>query len=260
MATSSIRKGSGWVSVGRVGLAAVFAVWALALAAPGPAAAAGALVQQARLTTPGGIKGDTLGWSVAMSGDGSIVVAGAPKAPTASQARCTCSPVRLPAGRLVGQVAKLTTSDDRDRLGVRPVAISRDGSTILSASNGKMYVYTRPAGGWATATETAQLTSTDGLILGVPAVSADGSTIAIGASGANFDGTPGNPNHGAVYVYVRPPGGWRSATQTARLSSTNAFTGSALACPSRSPTMARRSRPGCWARSSTRPGSGRRAW
>ena len=89
---------------------------------------------------------------------------------------------------------------------------------------------TRPPGGWQDATQTAKLTASDGApgdILGngvaesqgenAVAVSAGGNTIAAGAPTFCFACAPG-----AVYVFTRPPGGWRDETQAAKLTASDA--------------------------------------
>jgi len=131
------------------------------------------------------------------------------------------------------QQAKLTASDGAayDGLGgpgseyaAGAVAVSADGSTVVAGAlyanvggesqQGAAYVFVRPAGGWATATETAKLTASDGAFAGhfgaAVAVSADGSVVVVGA-----------PGQGAAYVFVRPAGGWATATETAKLSASD---------------------------------------
>ncbi len=120
----------------------------------------------------------------------------------------------------VASAAVLTASDvtGSDALG-SSVAISADGRTIAAGSprhsvagqsnRGAVYVFSEPAGGWADATQTAELTADDGAggdELGFAvAMSADGRTIA-GASGKG------------AYVFAEPAAGWADATQTAELS------------------------------------------
>lgn len=126
--------------------------------------------------------------------------------------------------------AKLTAADGAqdDELG-NAVAASADGSTVVAAAwattvsgkvgQGALYVFERPAGGWANATQAAKLTASDGAAqdtLGYSvAVSSDGSTVVAGAifatEVANVNGT------GAVYVFARPAGGWKDAAETAKL-------------------------------------------
>ena len=123
------------------------------------------------------------------------------------------------------QTAELTASDgaDSDSLGTS-VAIS--GSTIAAGapshqvgnnmSQGAVYVFTEPASGWQNATQTAELTTSDGAdndSLGT-SVAISGSTIAAGAPGYSLGD---NDGEGGVYVFAEPASGWHNATQTAEL-------------------------------------------
>jgi hypothetical protein len=123
------------------------------------------------------------------------------------------------------ETAELTASDGRtgDGLGF-PVAI--DGDTIVAGSashkvgpnseQGTVYVFVKPASGWASGHETAELTASDGGVgdrLG-SAVGISGDTIAAGARG--FNGS-----RGAVYVFTRPPAGWTSEHEAAELTASN---------------------------------------
>ena len=155
--------------------------------------------ETAKLTASDGQFGDSLGTSVAISGDGSMIVGGAPFATVGSNAVQGAAYVFVkPAGgwSTGTEQAKLTSSDgdSGDVLGMA-VAISEDGSTVGagapgatvngSSSAGAAYVFTKPGGGWSTATEAAKLTASDGLdgdFLGNSvALSANGSTLIAGA-------------------------------------------------------------------------------
>jgi hypothetical protein len=87
---------------------------------------------------------------------------------------------------------------------------------------GKLYVYTKPAGGWVNSSETAQLSASDPSnpdYLG-GSVATDGQTIVAGEPDNSGEGTPGP---GAIYVFSKPEGGvWKSALQTAKLTGTGA--------------------------------------
>ena len=123
------------------------------------------------------------------------------------------------------QTAELIASDRAagDNLGAS-VAVS--GNTIVAGSpfhnsgQGAVYVFTEPNGGWSTATQTAELTASDGTAndnLGW-SVGVSGDTIVAGA--IQYDG--GQPGQGAVYVFAEPGGGWTNATQTAELTASDA--------------------------------------
>jgi hypothetical protein len=121
------------------------------------------------------------------------------------------------------QTARLTPSDGKDASMGLSVSIS--GNTVVAGApytgiggegNGA-YVFVKRRNGWKNSTETAKLTASHGtgLDLGY-SVSISGGTIALGARRRSND-------NGAVYVYVKPGQGWRSMTETARLTVPSKF-------------------------------------
>ena len=125
------------------------------------------------------------------------------------------------------QTAELTPSDG----GGPFFAAAVSGGTIVAGglgttvgsnnAQGAAYVYVRPVGGWVSMTESARLTASDGAagdVLGT-AVAINGGTIVAGAPGATMNGRLAA---GASYVFVRPTGGWRTMTQTAKLTASDA--------------------------------------
>jgi hypothetical protein len=123
------------------------------------------------------------------------------------------------------QEAKLTPLDANSYIGA--VAIS--GDTVVAGSEysypqvASAFVFIKPPTGWAAMTESVKLTTSDGgqegNILGVyqgtsVAMSASGDTILLGAPGPG--GAPG-----AVYVFVKPAGGWVPMTETAKLTASD---------------------------------------
>ncbi len=190
------------------------------------------LVQQAELTASDGAAGDWLGWSVGVSGDGSTVVAGAPGATVGGNSGQGAVYVFTEPGSgwaSETQVAKLTASDGAadDELGWS-VGVSGDGSTVVAGApgatvggnsgQGAVYVFTEPGSGWASETQVAKLTASDGAAddeLGWSVgMSVDGSTVVAGADGATV---AGNAGEGAAYVFTKPPSGWASETEQAKL-------------------------------------------
>jgi hypothetical protein len=177
--------------------------------------------QTAELTATAGAT--ALGGSVAVSGD--TIVAGAPELTVGSNAlQGALFVFVMPASGWVNatQTAELTASDGGadDLLGY---SVAASGDTIVAGApftpantrRGLVYVFTMPAGGWANATQTAELTASDGVAgdqLGY-SVAADGDTIIAGA--------PYHQTLGAAYVYTEPASGWADATQTAELADTN---------------------------------------
>jgi hypothetical protein len=190
-------------------------------------AASGPWKQLAKLTEANGIGYDEVGWSVAISKDGNTVAVGA-----AGWCRkhgfegCGQGAVfvfvKPPSGWAdMTETAQLSASDGQpgEYLG-ESVAISDDGSTIVAGAplwpangngNGAVYVFVRPQGGWNNATQTAELTSTDGPIVNLgQSVAFSGNTVVAG--GESFNG-----DQGAAYVFVEPASGWMDITETARL-------------------------------------------
>jgi hypothetical protein len=135
------------------------------------------------------------------------------------------------------ETATLLPSDP-EQAGGFGVSVGAYGPTVIvgalgAGTNraGAAYVYQEPPGGWVDATETAQLTASDGQswynftpVAVSGSVGGDGSEVAVGASGY---GPQGHPT-GAVYVFQEPAGGWRNMTQTARLTNGAEKEGDAL--------------------------------
>jgi hypothetical protein len=125
------------------------------------------------------------------------------------------------------QLAKLTASDaaSLDTLGLG-LSISGDtlvaGARFKNSSQGAAYVFVKPPGGWTNMTQSAKLTASDGAASDLfgSAVSISGETIAVGAG--SDDGLAG-ANQGAVYKFLRPPGGWVGAlTENEKLTASDA--------------------------------------
>jgi trimeric autotransporter adhesin len=125
--------------------------------------------------------------------------------------------------------AKLTASD---QIGGEDLggAIAISGNTIVAgadaatingkAGQGELYVFTKAASGWQNATETAELTASDGVAgdgLGT-SVAISGSTIVAGSPYAAIGGLQAR---GAVYVFTEGASGWSSETQTAELTASD---------------------------------------
>jgi len=122
-------------------------------------------------------------------------------------------------------LAKLTASDGQanNELGY---SVSISGDTIVVGApyatvsghdaQGAVYVFERPASGWADMTQTAKLTASDGQVNAFfgSSVSISGDTVLVGADGANI-GT--KMSQGAAYVFVKPAKGWADMTQATKL-------------------------------------------
>jgi parallel beta-helix repeat protein len=119
----------------------------------------------------------------------------------------------------VQQAAKLTASDlaANDYFG-GSIATSGDVVVVGTSRNTctrAVYVFAKPAGGWSNATQTAKLTPSG--VAPCPyfgAVAISGDTIAVG-------GGAEDAYRGAVFVFVKPPGGWVDMTQTAKLTASD---------------------------------------
>jgi hypothetical protein len=168
--------------------------------------------QTAELTPSNSGSSGPVGGSVAMSGD--TIVASSSQAVDVFQ---------MPAGGWADMTptAELTASTGTAEGGFdRSVSIS--GNTVVVGGSGGpnqsggVYVFVRPAGGWANMTQTAVLTEAKGSALDELgySVAISGDTIAAGGS---YDETVGSPKPGAVYVFVKPAGGWVNMSQTAKL-------------------------------------------
>ena len=127
--------------------------------------------------------------------------------------------------RVWSQVARLTSSDGGGAFG-NSVAVDGDtvvvGDTGDSNDTGAAYVFTKPGAGWATATETAKLTASDGAggdEFGY-AVAVEGDTVVVSAYGDD-DGGPGS---GSAYVFTKPATGWTSASTAAKLTASDGAT------------------------------------
>ncbi len=131
-------------------------------------------------------------------------------------AQAQTSPEKTPTG--LTQLAALTESDNDGYPDDFGAAIAMSGNTIVVGAPGAhynvgaVYVYVKPASGWANMTQTAELSPSDGftfLDFGL-SVGISGHTIVVGSYGNN-----------AAYVFTEPEGGWQNATETAVLSNTN---------------------------------------
>ncbi len=198
------------------------------------------LLQAAKLTASDGKAQDKLGYALAVSADGQTVAAGAYGATIgthSSQGAVYIFQKQASGWANSTQKAKLTASDGaaNDGLGIS-VAISADGRTVVAGasnaqigthySQGALYVFQEPASGWVNGTQAAKLTAFNGAAndnLGNSvAISPDASAIAAGAYHAMVGN---NSFQGAVYVFAKPASGWKTTTQTAKLTASDGSVG-----------------------------------
>ena len=181
----------------------------------------------------------SFGTSVAVSGDGGAIAAGAPDM-RAGGVHYGATYVFLKPG--VGWVNTSETQKIQGTAGSyhgSSVALSDDASTLVAGANGvnpaggapddtgAAYVFVRNNPGLAASyLAAARLTPSDGVpydIFGwTITMNGNGTTIVVGAPGDSGDNV--RP-HGAAYVFVRPPAGWggpgRVFTETAKLTTSD---------------------------------------
>ncbi len=169
------------------------------------------MTQTAELSPTDGSNSDVFGNSVAVSGN-TIVVG----------SNMGAYVYMRPAGGWTNatQTAKLTSVAMEDF----GLSVAINGNTVVVGAPGanqglgSAYVFGEPAGGWTnTSAFAAELTASDGAAdsqFGL-SVAIAGGTIVVGSPNAYAIGNSYGP--GAVYVYVEPPGGWTSTTETAEL-------------------------------------------
>ncbi len=184
---------------------------------------------QATLTHGLGRTGDQLGFSVALSGNGTTVVAGAPffgnagsNLPFLGEAWVFQQPPGGFVDNTNPNAVLLAPNSQPNDFFAEAVAISDDAKTIVAGATGvangrgAAFVYTSPTGIWTSApAASATLMSSDGQQEGVGrSVATDGRVVVVGPFTVAIGG---NMGQGAAYVFVEPAGGWASETETQRL-------------------------------------------
>ena len=174
------------------------------------------MVQKGKLQASDGAAQDQFGISAATSG--TTIVVGASTHGSTGAAYVFERP--LSGWQSATEVAKLTPSGTTNKGFGASVAI--DGDTIVvgnpfDGASGSAYVFERPAGGWTDAHEDGRLTPSGntGFLFG-DSVAVSGDSVIVGAEWSKV-GT--HDMQGAAYAFVRPPGGWTGANETARLTS-----------------------------------------
>jgi hypothetical protein len=163
---------------------------------------------------------------VALSGDGSTVVAGAPDHTVGNNSDQGAAYVFSNSGGSWAQSAELTASDGgaNDLLG-NSVGVSGDGSTVVAgapehtvgnnSAQGAVYVFSDSGGSWA---QSAELTASDG-------GANDQLGYSVGLSGDGSAAVAGAPyrsgSQGAVYVFSDSGGSW---AQSAELTASDGVT------------------------------------
>lgn len=177
------------------------------------------------LTASSGTAHSQLGYTVATNG--STIVAGAPgengSVPDEVYVFVEQGGTWGPNETTVLTPPGATTSNSGSYL---PVAISPDGNTIATGmineqvganvNQGEAYAFTRPPGGWGSATPTvADFTASDGAANDVFGLTLAASDTAIAVTGGQGGG---GSNDEAVYVFTQTGGVWATGHETAKLS------------------------------------------
>ncbi|HEX4492109.1 MAG TPA: FG-GAP repeat protein [Acidimicrobiia bacterium] len=153
------------------------------------AGSAGHWAQTAKLVAADGAKYDALGWSVAISGDGHTIVAGAPFGDVGAAADEGTAYVFSDSGGRWAQVAKLRGPDSAAYDGFGwSVAISRDGARIVVGATGHDVLAVKDAGSayvFNRGASATQWTAARTLIARTPTASAEfGGATALSANGS----------------------------------------------------------------------------
>jgi hypothetical protein len=191
-----------------------------------PAGGWTSMTETAKLTASDG-KGNDIFGEVSAGASGSIIFVGAPNAiVNHAHAGAGYIFVRPSGGWKTTSTfaAKLTSTDgaNGDGLGVcqsGSSCISSDGNTVLAGAPqwnglqiygaGKAYVFVKPASGWASMTQTAELTAGDELF-----GDAFGWSVAINNNGIAVIGSVrANALAGKAYIYSKPLTGWTTTSQ-----------------------------------------------
>ena len=171
--------------------------------------------QPAALTAPAGGSVAISGQTVVSSGGGidAAYVFVSPPADWSNETPAATLTATGPGGQV--EFGSVATS------GAVLVAGAPQAMVGLIKNQGAVYVFTRPAGGWASKSEAARLIASDGgagdYFGSMVAISGD--TVVAGSAGPSVCTTaqcPGQlPSGKVLYVFTKPPGGW-SGTVTER--------------------------------------------
>ena len=185
------------------------------------------MTETAKLTASDGVIGDCLGQSVAIGT--STIVAGASGKNIGSNEQQGMLYVFVSKGRWKSttQTAELTSSNGAafDFMGSNvAITVSSTSATIATgvynsrSPEGSVYVFSKPATGWANANETAQLTVPGSVTFGT-AVGISGTTLVAGDPEATVGS---NSVQGAAYVFSEPATGWATTSSyTAELTASD---------------------------------------
>ena len=179
--------------------------------------------------TPSGIGGIT---SVALGANGTIIVAGqpedfgAPEQPDSYVGSVYVFERLGPQWEDAQDTARLSLPDglEEDYFGFSAavtddanlVAVGAPGRDAYAQDHGAVYLFAKPATGWADASEPFALTASDGArgdAFGASvSLSANGDHVIVGAQKVNFDSSPG-----AAYLFAMPEDGWGDSNEAVKL-------------------------------------------
>ena len=179
----------------------------------------------AKLTASDGAADDYFGFSVAVEGE--TVVVGAYQDDDDGPNSGSAYVFTKPAGgwTTTSTAAKLTASDGAtgDNFGI---SVAVNGDTVVvgawwdDGERGSAYVFTKPATGWTTTSTAAKLTAFERAADDYFGRSAavDGDTVVVGAPRDDDKGE----DSGSAYLFAKPAAGWATATETAKLTASDA--------------------------------------
>ena len=181
-----------------------------------------------------GVGGDKFGYAVAVDGDTAVIGAYQDNGKGADSGAAY---VFTRNEGVWDDGVKLTASGGAayDNFGI---SVAVDGDTVVvgapgndgaGADSGSVYVFVKPTGGWATSTETANLTASDGAALDYfgYSVAVDGDTVLVGAY-QDDDEENDSEDSGSAYIFTKPnsSGSWADwnpmeDTETAKLTASD---------------------------------------
>jgi hypothetical protein len=195
------------------------------------------MYQTGELLSSDAAASDYLGLSVAISGDGNMIVAGAPNVDNGliTDEGAAYMFVKPGGGWTdLTQTAKLlsTGAGTGDLFGTS-VSVNANGNTVVvgapnsSSAKGQAYVFVKPGGGWVDMSQNAKLNASSGAVndwLGTSvSISGDGKTIVAGAYGADVSA---HADQGAAYSFAMPAAGWSgNLTETGKLTASDGAAG-----------------------------------
>jgi hypothetical protein len=150
--------------------------------------------------------------------------------PSAQQAELTLGGTAQ-AKPIAQQAERIAPDGAKNDLFGSSVAVSGDTLVVdapvhdTGSGAGAVYVFEKPASGWKDATQTAELTLSEGAGTTAGPVAIDGDTIVVGG-GDHKVGT--HVQQGAAYVFVKPSSGWKNAHESAVLTASDGEAGDVL--------------------------------